>query len=47
VRNSRKDELGATTVEYAILISLIAIAIFVAVGLFGTAVARLFDLPPI
>jgi len=38
----RTAERGATAVEYAILVSLIAAVIGTSVGLFGTAVAQLF-----
>ncbi|KRB76009.1 hypothetical protein ASE01_13280 [Nocardioides sp. Root190] len=34
---------GASSVEYALLISLIAAAIVLAVGVFGLSVADLFD----
>lgn len=37
------DQRGATSVEYALLITLIAMAILVSVGLFGGAVRGLFD----
>ncbi|NHA00019.1 Flp family type IVb pilin [Nocardioides sp. W3-2-3] len=36
------DERGATSVEYALLMTLIAVAILVSVGLFGDAVRGLF-----
>ena len=37
------DESGATMVEYAILVALIAIAVIVTVGLLGTALDEKFD----
>lgn len=37
------DERGATSVEYALLMTLIAGAIIVAVALFGDAVQGLFE----
>jgi Flp pilus assembly pilin Flp len=37
------DAAGATAVEYAILISLIAMVIFLSVALFGQQVLALFD----
>lgn len=39
-----EGEIGATAVEYALLLTLIAVAIIVAVGAFGQKVADLF--PP-
>jgi Flp pilus assembly pilin Flp len=38
-----KDETGAAAVEYAILVSLIAMVIFTAVTLFGLQVHSLFN----
>lgn len=40
------DERGATAVEYGLMITLIALAIFASVGLFGSAVSSLFELIP-
>jgi Flp pilus assembly pilin Flp len=37
------QELGASSVEYAILVSLIALAIVVVLTAFGGAVASLYD----
>lgn len=39
----RDDERGASAVEYGLLVSLIALAIIVAVGLLGTELDALFD----
>lgn len=39
------DQRGATAVEYALLMMLIAAAIIGAVGIFGDNVAALFDVP--
>jgi Flp pilus assembly pilin Flp len=39
----RRDESGASSVEYAILVSLIAIVIVVAVAFFGQRTASLFQ----
>ncbi len=41
-----RDEVGATAVEYGVLVGLIAIAIVVSVGLFGGTVRGLFELIP-
>ena len=38
-----KSERGATAVEYGIMVSLIAVAIIVAVGLIGTNLSTMFD----
>lgn len=38
-----RGELGATAVEYALMVSLIAIVIFAAVGTVGTALVGLFE----
>lgn len=38
-----RDERGATSVEYALIMTLIAVTILVSVGLFGDAVRELFD----
>ena len=40
-----RDEHGATSTEYALLVTLIAMMIFTAVGAFGIAVGGLFDVP--
>lgn len=40
----RKDDRGATAVEYGLMVALIAIAIIAAVTLIGTELARLFNL---
>ncbi|WP_229054959.1 Flp family type IVb pilin [Aeromicrobium sp. Leaf350] len=39
----KKDEKGATAVEYGLLVALIAAAIIVAVTLFGTNLSTLFN----
>ena len=41
----RRREDGATSTEYALLVTLIAMMIFAAVGAFGIAVGDLFDVP--
>lgn len=38
-------DVGATSVEYALMASLIAGVIFGSVSLFGQAVVNLFDIP--
>ena len=40
--SSRGDETGATSTEYALLLTLIAVAILGAVALFGGGLAALF-----
>jgi Flp pilus assembly pilin Flp len=40
---SRSNEDGASAVEYAIVVSLIAVVIFVSVAFFGQRVGSLFD----
>lgn len=45
MRRTRTTERGTTSVEYALLMSMIAGAIFLAVGLLGVSVAGLFDKP--
>jgi pilus assembly protein Flp/PilA len=40
-----RDERGATAVEYGLMVTLIAIAIVGAVGLFGTNLVALFSVP--
>jgi pilus assembly protein Flp/PilA len=42
----RRDERGATAVEYGLMVALIAVAIVTAVGMFGGAVQHLFELIP-
>ncbi len=37
-----RDDDGATAVEYGLMVGLIALVIFTAVGLLGTAVSDLF-----
>ena len=39
------DEAGASAVEYAFLLTFIAVAIAASVRAFGTAVANLFNIP--
>lgn len=39
----KKDEKGATAVEYGLIVSLIAVAIIVAVTALGTGLSGLFD----
>jgi Flp pilus assembly pilin Flp len=39
------DERGATATEYALMVGLIALVIFAAVGTFGIAVSDLFTIP--
>ena len=41
----RRDETGATSVEYALMVGLIAIVIVSAISLFGLAVSDLFVIP--
>ena len=41
----RRDDRGATAVEYGLMVGLIAIIIVGAVALFGTAVSDLFFVP--
>jgi pilus assembly protein Flp/PilA len=43
---TRTEERGATSVEYALMVGLIAIVIVGGVTFFGTAVAALFGLVP-
>lgn len=40
-----KDELGATSVEYGLMVGLVAIAIIVGVTAFGLKVSDLFLIP--
>ena len=42
---TREDEDGATAVEYALMVGMIAIVIVGAVALFGGAVSGLFTIP--
>lgn len=42
----REDERGATSIEYAIMVGLIAVVIVVAVATLGIAVFDLFDSVP-
>ena len=39
----KKDEKGATAVEYGLMVGLIAVAIIVTVGLLGTKLNGLFE----
>lgn len=39
----RRDEEGATMVEYGLLVALIAVVVAVAAALLGDAIAALFD----
>lgn len=41
----RRDEAGATAVEYAIMVALIAVVIAATVALFGVTVRDLFIVP--
>jgi pilus assembly protein Flp/PilA len=41
----RTDEQGATAVEYALMVGLIAIVIIGGVTIFGLAVSNLFTIP--
>ena len=38
-----KDEAGATAIEYALLVSIITVAIIVAIGLLGDELSVLFN----
>ncbi|MDF9715918.1 Flp family type IVb pilin [Nocardioides sp. ChNu-153] len=40
---TRRDQRGATSAEYALLVSLVAVALIAAVLVFGGAVDGLFD----
>ena len=42
---TKRDERGATAVEYGLMVTLIAVVIVGAVGLFGTNVIALFSVP--
>jgi len=41
--NARRDERGASAVEYGLLVSLIALAIIIAVTALGGRLSELFD----
>jgi len=43
IKNFFKDESGASAVEYGLLVSLIAVAIIVAVTTLGTKLGATFD----
>lgn len=43
IRNFRHDETGVTAIEYALIASLIAVCIVVAVQLVGTRVSTVFN----
>jgi pilus assembly protein Flp/PilA len=43
IKNFFNDESGATAVEYALMVALIAVVIATTVGLLGTAVKDKFD----
>jgi len=43
IKNFFKDEAGASAVEYGLLVSLIAVAIIVAVGALGTKLNSTFE----
>jgi pilus assembly protein Flp/PilA len=43
VRNFLNDESGVTAIEYALIASLIAVAIITAVGTVGTNVSSVFN----
>ena len=45
LRRQRRDEQGATAVEYALMVSGIAIVIIAGVTLFGTKASQLFLIP--
>jgi pilus assembly protein Flp/PilA len=40
---TKRDERGATAVEYGLMVSLIAVAIIVAVTTLGTNLSEMFD----
>lgn len=42
-RLTRRDDEGATAVEYGLLVSLIALVMIVGVGLFGDKLGQLFN----
>jgi len=43
IRNFFKDEVGASAVEYGLLVALIAVVIIAAVTSLGTAISAKFD----
>ena len=43
IRNFFKDEVGASAVEYGLLVALIAVVIIAAVTSLGTAISGKFD----
>lgn len=43
-RRHRMSEAGASAVEYAILVSMVAAVIFTIVAIFGTKVGQLFNI---
>ena len=43
VTAEKSEEKGATAVEYALVVAGIAVGLFVAVGLFGTALQNFFS----
>jgi pilus assembly protein Flp/PilA len=43
LEQEKKDERGATAVEYGLMVALIAVAIIVAVTALGTTLSGLFD----
>jgi pilus assembly protein Flp/PilA len=43
LQSVRNDDRGATAVEYALMVSLIAAVIVVAVGALGTGLSGMFD----
>jgi Flp pilus assembly pilin Flp len=45
VEQPARTDHGATAVEYALLAALISAVIVASIGLFGAAVAPLFDIP--
>lgn len=42
---ARRDDHGATSVEYALMVSLIAVVIIASVALFGENMVQLFNVP--
>lgn len=42
-KRSERDQVGATAVEYALLVGLIAVVIFAAVATLGTRVFALYN----
>jgi Flp pilus assembly pilin Flp len=45
MRGMANTQTGATAVEYPLFVGLVAIVLVAAVGVFGSAVARLFVVP--